>query len=77
MCDKDQAIWVKELQQLRIRIMSDKLCKKFGSIYENNKLRLIANTRKELCGGFVNNVNVTIANFTAEGGNQTQENNET
>ena len=77
MCDKDQAIWVKELQQLRIRIMSDKLCKKFGSIYENNKLRLIANTRKELCGGFVNNVNVTIANFTVEGRDQTQENNET
>ena len=57
--------------------MSDKLCKKFGSIYENNKLRLIANTRKELCGGFVNNVNVTIANFTVEGRDQTQENNET
>ena len=71
MCDKDQTLWVKELQQLRIRIMSDKLCKKFGSIYENNKLRLIANTRKELCGGFVNNVNVTIANYTLEENTET------
>ena len=66
MCKETNKIFDDELQQLKIKILSDELCKKFGSIYENNKLRLIANTRKELCGGFVNNVNVTIANYTLE-----------
>ena len=77
MCKETNKIFDDELQQLKIKILSDELCKKFGSIYENNKLRLIANTRKELCGGFVNNVNVTIANYTLEVENQTQENTET
>ena len=66
MCRETNKIFDDELQQLRIKILSDELCKKFGSIYVKNKLSLIANTRKELCGGFVNNVNVTIANYTLE-----------
>ena len=66
MCQETNKLFDDELQQLKIKILSDELCKRFGSIYENNKLILIANTRKELCGGFVNNVNVTITNFTVE-----------
>ena len=66
MCQETNKLFDDELQQLKIKILSDKLCKKFGTIYANNKLRLIANTKKELCGGFVNNVNVTIANYTLE-----------
>ena len=66
MCDDNQKLQSQELQQLKIKILSDKHCEKFGSIYVRNKLSKKANTRKELCGGFVNNVNVTIANYTLE-----------
>ena len=66
MCQETNKLFDDELQQLKIKVLSDDLCKKFGTIYANNKLRLIANTKKELCGGFVNNVNVTIANYTLE-----------
>ena len=61
-----------ELQQLKLTILSDELCKKFGKVDNwyrsdsNGKVVLVSNTRNELCGAFVNNVNVTFVNYTVE-----------
>ena len=64
-----------ELQQLKLTILSDELCEKFGKVdnwYKSEKTNLggkyvlVSNTRKELCGAFVNNVNVTFVNYTVE-----------
>ena len=71
MCEKShEEIFTDKLKQINTKILSDKLCRKFGSMYNHNKLRQKANTRKELCSGFVNNINVTIAKYTNKGENK-------
>ena len=63
-------IWQNELQQLKLTILSDALCKKFGRIdnwyRKYGSVVLMSNIRKELCGAFVNNANVTFVNYTVE-----------
>ena len=73
MCEESyKEIHTFKLKQMNTKILSDKLCRKFGSIYRHNKLRQKANTRKELCSGFVNNINVTIAKYTIKRENKKQ-----
>ena len=46
-------------------ILSDKVCKAIGTIEADNLgEQLVVNTRKELCGAFVNEMNVTFVNYT-------------
>ena len=70
MCHDDKNIWQHNLQQLKLTILSDALCKKFGRIdnwyRKHGSVVLMSNTRKELCGAFVNKANVTFVNYTME-----------
>ena len=64
-CDKNYNIWVHELKKVRLTTLSDELCKKTGDADKDNLgVQVVVNTRKELCGGFVNTLNVTFVNYT-------------
>ena len=55
------------LKKVKLTILSDKLCKEIGNVDADNLgNQQIVNTRKELCGAFVNEINVTFVNYTFE-----------
>ena len=54
----------KELKKVILTTLSDKLCEKFGTIQEQNNVVVVANTRGELCGAFVNKLDVNFVNYT-------------
>ena len=66
MCNKHEDIFVDLLRKVQLTILSDKLCSKFGIIEEKNHTKMVVNVRKELCGAFINNMNVTYVNYTRE-----------
>ena len=50
---------------MQLTILSDELCKEMGTIKADHLgEQLTVNTRKELCGAFVNIMNVTFVNYT-------------
>ena len=54
-------------KKVKLTILSDKLCKEIGNVDADNLgNQQIVNTRKELCGAFVNEINVTFVNYTFE-----------
>ena len=57
-------IYGKGLKKVILTTLSDNLCQKFGKIVEQDDLKLIANTAVELCGAFVNKLNVNLVNYT-------------
>merc|ERR1712142_897350 len=61
----DKKLYANHLKMLRLTTLSDKLCNKLGNLKEKKNYReLVVNTRKELCGAFVNLPNVTHVNYT-------------
>ena len=53
------------LKMVRLTILSDRLCKELGNAPEDYHNReSVVNTRIELCGAFVNELNVTTINYT-------------
>ena len=56
-----------ELRKVKLSILSDRLCKEIGNVDSDNLGgELVVNTRKELCGAFVNSMNVTFVNYTMQ-----------
>ena len=60
------------MKKVRLTVLSDEMCKKFGVVKEKEdekkeKARvLVVNTRKELCGAFLHKINTTFVNYTTE-----------
>ena len=64
-CQEEYDIFQHKLTKVQLTILSDKLCKEIGTVEADNLgLAQVVNTRKELCGAFVNEMNVTFANYT-------------
>jgi hypothetical protein len=52
------------------------MCKAVGNVPKDNLGdNLVVNARMELCGGFINNLNVTLFNYTVEAKQQMEMNN--
>ena len=50
---------------VRLTILEDDLCKISATVDEDNLGgQIVVNTRKELCGAFVNSMNLTYVNYT-------------
>ena len=50
---------------VRLTILSEKMCRELGNIAKSEtQEEIVVNTRKELCGAFVNEMNVTTVNYT-------------
>ena len=64
MCDQHNDIWVNTLKKVKLTILSQKLCSKFGLIEEKDVLKLAVNPRKELCGAFIDKLVVEFVNYT-------------
>ena len=64
MCNKHEDLYVDMLRKVRLTILSDELCSKFGVVEELDDIKMVVNTRKELCGAFINTMNVTFVNYT-------------
>ena len=64
-CDKDFNMFSNQLRMVRLTILEDDLCKISATVDEDNLgVQIVVNTRKELCGAFVNSMNVTFVNYT-------------
>ena len=65
-CKEDYDIWVNRLRMVKLTILSDKMCKEIGNSPKDihGEGEFVVNVRKELCGAFVNDVNVTFVNYT-------------
>ena len=64
-CDKNYDIFQHELKKVRLTILSDEFCKMSATVDKDNLgVQLVVNTRKELCGAFVNTAKVTFVNYT-------------
>ena len=64
-CDKNYNIFGHQLKKVRLTILSEELCKISATVDEDNLgVQIVVNTRKELCGAFVNSMNVTFVNYT-------------
>jgi hypothetical protein len=49
--------------------LSDSVCKSVGTVPKDNLgTQLVVNTRMELCGAFINKLNVTFVNYTVKAG---------
>ena len=58
-------MYIAELRKVQLTILSDELCKEMGTVQADNLGDLMAaNTRKELCGAFINTMNLTFVNYT-------------
>ena len=50
---------------VKLTILSDELCKELGTVDADNMgSQLVVNPNKELCGAFVNTINLTLVNYT-------------
>ena len=50
---------------MQLTILDDELCKEIGNIAADHLgNEQVVNIRKELCGAFVNEMNVTFVNYT-------------
>ena len=65
-CKEDYNIWVNRLRMVKLTILSDKMCKEIGNSPKDihGEGEFVVNVRKELCGAFVNILNVTFVNYT-------------
>ena len=64
-CDKNYEIFNHLLKKVRLTILSEEFCKVMATVDEDNLGgQIVVNTRKELCGAFVNSMNVTFVNYT-------------
>ena len=64
-CDKNYEIFNHLLKKVRLTILSEEFCKIMATVDEDNLGgQIVVNTRKELCGAFVNSMNVTYVNYT-------------
>ena len=69
-CDKDFDIFSNQLRMVRLTILEDDLCKISATVDEDNLgAQIVVNTRKELCGAFVNSMNLTYVNYTLKKNN--------
>ena len=64
MCDHHNDIWINTLKKVKLTILSQKMCSKFGLIEEKDVLKLAVNPRKELCGAFIDKLVVEFVNYT-------------
>ena len=64
MCDEKNDIWIHQLKKVKLTVLSERLCKKFGLIKEKDVLKLAVNPRKELCGAFIDKLVVEYINYT-------------
>ena len=57
--------YMHSLKKVQLTILDDELCKEIGNA-EADSLgnEQVVNVRKELCGAFVNEMNVTFVNYT-------------
>ena len=53
---------------VKLTILSDKICEEMGNSPKgsNGDDEEVVNVRKELCGAFVNNMNMTFVNYTMD-----------
>ena len=64
-CDSKYQIFSNKLKKVRLTTLADDLCKRLGTVEADNLGNQFAvNTRKELCGAFVNKMNLTFVNYT-------------
>ena len=64
-CDPQYEIFNHLLKKVRLTILSEDFCKLMATVDEDNLGgQIVVNTRKELCGAFVNSMNVTFVNYT-------------
>ena len=66
-CRKDYGdrVFSSTLKMVRLTILSEKMCRELGNIAKSETQdEIVVNTRKELCGAFVNEMNVTTVNYT-------------
>ena len=50
---------------VKLTILSDGFCKEIGTAEADNLgTQLVVNPNKELCGAFVNSINLTLVNYT-------------
>ena len=69
-CDKDFNMFSNQLRMVRLTILEDDLCKISATVDEDNLgAQIVVNTRKELCGAFVNSMNLTYVNYTLKKNN--------
>ena len=66
MCDHHNDIWINTLKKVKLTILSQKMCSKFGLIEEKDVLKLAVNPRKELCGAFIDKLVVEFVNYTKQ-----------
>ena len=61
------SIFANELKMVKLTILSDNFCKEIGNADADNQgSQLVVNTYKELCGAFVNNISLTLVNYTEQ-----------
>ena len=66
-CDQSYDIFTHQLRKVQLTILSDELCKEIGNVAADNLgNEQVVNERKELCGAFVNEMNVTFVNYTMQ-----------
>ena len=54
-----------DLRMVRLTTLPDQLCKELGTRARDNLGgQMVVNTRVELCGAFVNNIDITLVNYT-------------
>ena len=59
---------------VKLTILSDELCKELGTVDADNMgSQLVVNPNKELCGAFVNTINLTLVNYTEKNSVDTEE----
>ena len=54
------SIYTFELKRVQLTVLPDSLCAKFGKITELEDLKMVVNTRIELCGAFINSMNMSV-----------------
>ena len=70
MCDERNQIWTSQLKKVKLTVLSQRLCSKFGLIKEADVLKLAVNPRKELCGAYIDKLVVEFVNYTEKQSNQ-------
>ena len=70
MCDKNREIWIHRLKKVKLTVLSQKLCSKFGLVKEEDVITLAVNPRKELCGAFIDKLVVEFVNYTMKKSNE-------
>ena len=53
-----------ELMRVKMTVLTDEWCRKYGLVIEKNKTELVTNVRRELCVAFLHQINTTFVNYT-------------